>query len=333
MGQRKGVMNMGAVAILIFIAVFAVITPVLFLIVGGSKSGDKKQVIAVLDSAIGTPAGPKSEGSSSFRKMEVHSAIPWLNQQLDKLGVVPRIRKLLAQAEVKWTPGMLILLTMVCFALPGYLVDLRTHSALMGLVVGAGIGALPPIYILFKRSKRFGKFEQGLPEALDLIVSALRVGHSFNSALGLVTRECPDPVGSEFKAAFDEQNFGLDLRVALENLVARVPLQDLRIVVTAILIQRESGGNLAEVLEKTAHVIRQRFRLKKQVMVHTAQGRLTGWILTLLPIILGIALYIVNPETMRLLWTRDIGVKLMWAAGGMLVVGTLIIQKIVRMEV
>jgi len=172
-----------------------------------------------------------------------------------------------------------------------------------------------------------------LPEALDLMVSALRVGHSFSSAMGLVTRECAEPVGSEFRIAFDEQNFGLDLRSALDNLVGRVPIQDLRMVVTAILIQRESGGNLAEVLEKTAHVIRQRFRLKKQVMVHTAQGRLTGWILTILPIALGIGLYIVNPDTMSLLWKREIGIKLMWAAGGMMVVGTLIIQKIVRMDV
>ena len=116
-------------------------------------------------------------------------------------------------------------------------------------------------------------------------------------------------------------------------MIARVPLQDLRIVVTAILIQRESGGNLAEVLEKTAYVTRQRFRLKKQVMVHTAQGRLTGWVLTLLPVALGIGLYIINPETMSLLWKTSIGIKLLCGAGCMLVIGTLVIQKIVHMEV
>jgi tight adherence protein B len=161
----------------------------------------------------------------------------------------------------------------------------------------------------------------------------LRVGHSFNAALSLVSRECADPIGGEFKTCFDEQNYGLELRTALENLTARMPLQDLKIVVTAILIQRESGGNLAEVLEKTAYVIRQRFRLKRQVMVHTAQGRLTGWILTILPVALGIGLYVVNPDTESLLWKREIGVKLLFAAGGMLVVGTMIIQKIVRMDV
>ena len=188
-------------------------------------------------------------------------------------------------------------------------------------------------YVMFKRTKRMNKFEEGLPEALDLICSALRVGHSLNSALGLVTRECPDPVGTEFRVCFDEQNYGLELKTALENMTNRVPVQDLRIVVTGILIQKESGGNLAEVLEKASEVIRERFRLKRQVMTHTAQGRLTGLILTLLPIFLGCALYFVNPEMTSLLWTREIGIKLLYAAGGMIVVGGLIIRKIVNMDV
>ena len=123
------------------------------------------------------------------------------------------------------------------------------------------------------------------------------------------------------------------MRTSLDNLVERVPLQDLKMAVTAIIIQRESGGNLAEVLDKTSYMIRQRFRLRKQIMVHTAQGRLTGIILTILPIALGIALYIINPQNMSLLWTRDIGIKLLIAAGISLVIGTIAIQKIVRIKV
>jgi len=119
--------------------------------------------------------------------------------------------------------------------------------------------------------------------------------------------ESPDPIGGEFRICFEEQNYGLELRTAMENLIARVPLQDLRIVATAILIQKESGGNLAEVLDKAAMVIRDRFRLRRQVQVHTAQGRLTGMILSLLPVVLGFLLYLINPETMRLLWTRPMG--------------------------
>jgi tight adherence protein B len=165
------------------------------------------------------------------------------------------------------------------------------------------------------------------------MVSALRVGHSLNSALSLVSRECPDPVSTEFRICYDEQNYGLELRTAMANLTTRVPLQDLRIVATAILIQKESGGNLAEVLEKTGHVIRERFRLKRQIMTHTAQGRLTGVILTLLPIVLGIALYFLSPDNMSLLWKRPIGVKLLYASGVMTIIGGLIIRKIVDIDV
>jgi tight adherence protein B len=165
------------------------------------------------------------------------------------------------------------------------------------------------------------------------MVSALRAGQSLIASMGMVSRECPDPLGGEFRTCFEEQNFGLELKGAIENLLHRMPIQDLRIVCTAILIQKESGGNLAEVLDKTAHVIRERFRLRREVRTRTAQGRMTGWVLTLLPVVLGFALYWVNPEMMSMLWKRDIGIKLLWAASIMIVIGGLIIRKIVNMDV
>jgi len=318
--------------ILIFLAIFAVIAPVLVLWSGAGKDASK-QVIAALDSALSDTKKEKSAPVLDVRKAEKLSTIPWLDKILSRVDLIPRLQKILYQAEVKWTPGALLLMSFACFAIPGYLVLWRTGTYLLAFLIGAVLSFLPLSYVLIMRGKRFKKFEAGLPDALDLMTSALRVGHSFNSAMSLVSRECADPIGSEFRAAFEEQNFGLELRVALDNLIARVPLQDLKIVVTAILIQRESGGNLAEVLEKTAYVIRQRFRLKRQVMTHTAQGRLTGWILTILPIALGIGLYIINPDTESLLWKRDIGIKLLIAGAGMMVIGTLCIQKIVRMDV
>ena len=324
---------MSLVIVLVFIGIFAVIAPLLVMFSGAGNARQKKQVVAALTTALGEGSKEKPEPVLDFRKSEVVSSIPWLNKLLSRFDLMPRIQKILNQAEVKWSPGSLMLMSMASFVVPAYLVYLRTGSKIVGMLVGAALCFIPFFYVLFMKAKRFGKFAQGLPDALDLMTSALRVGHSFNAAMGLVARECVDPIGGEFKKCFDEQNFGLETRIALENLTTRVPLQDLKIVVTAILIQRDSGGNLAEVLEKTAYVIRQRFRLKKQVMVHTAQGRLTGWILTILPIALGFALYMMNPDMMSLLWKREIGVKLLFAAGGMLVVGTLIIQKIVRMEV
>jgi tight adherence protein B len=234
---------------------------------------------------------------------------------------------------VKWTAGGLILISAACYILPAYLIYLRTGTIVFGAIIGLVAGAAPMMYVLQKRKRRFHKFEQELPEALDLMVSALRAGHSLVSALGLVARESPDPIGPEFRICFEEQNYGLELRTAMNNLLTRVPLQDLRIVATAILIQKESGGNLAEVLDKTAHVIRERYRLKRQVLVHTAQGRLTGWILSFLPIVLGIGLYMVNPKAMSLLWHRPIGLKLIYTAIALTVAGALIIRKIVNMEV
>jgi tight adherence protein B len=322
---------MGLIMVLVFIGVFAVVALVLVAATTGAAQ-NQKQVLASLDSALATESVQAREQIVNLRKSEQFSAIPWLNRKLQNLEIAPRLQRLLSQADVKWTAGTLLLMTSAGFAIPAYVVATRGFL-LFGLLAGLVLGSLPLAWLFFKRKKRFGKFEQGLPEALDLMVSGLRAGHSLIAAMGLVGRECPDPVGSEFRGCFDEQNYGLELNTALDNMINRVPLQDLRIVATAIRIQKESGGNLAEVLDKTAHVIRERFRLKRQVMTHTAQGRLTGLILTLLPIVLGIALYFVNPEMMSILWKRDIGIKLLWTSGAMTVVGGLIIRHIVNMEV
>lgn len=324
---------MGLIAILVFVGVFAIATPVLIVAGGVEKSAQKKKVAAALDTALGVAVPGQRADASNFRKAEHASSIPLLNRVLAGMDVVPKLARLLRQANIKWTPATLLLMSLVTLAAPAYAVNLRTGSLWFALGIGLATAFLPFAYVLFRRYQRFNKFEQGLPEALDLIVSALRAGHSLSAAMGLVSRECPDPVGGEFRAAFDEQNFGLDMRASLDNLVERVPLQDLKMAMTAIIIQRESGGNLAEVLDKTSYMIRQRFRLKKQIMVHTAQGRLTGLILTVLPVALGIGLYIINPENTRLLWTRDIGIKLLIAAGISLVIGTIAIQKIVRIRI
>jgi tight adherence protein B len=322
------------IIVVVFVGVFAVVALVASA-TGTGPSKQDKEMLARLDSALATGKG-KSEMSDllvDVRKSDALSTIPLIDRVLRQIELTPRLRRLLYQADLKLTVGGLMLICAGAFLIPGYLIYWRTHNIIFGVVIGLVFGFAPIGFVLFKRSQRLAKFEEGLPEALDLICSALRVGHSFNSALGLVTRECSAPVGPEFRICFDEQNYGLELKTALENMTNRVPVQDLRIVVTGILIQKESGGNLAEVLEKAAEVIRERFRLRRQIRTHTAQGRLTGLILTLLPIGLGCALYFINPEMMSLLWTRDIGVKLLYAAGIMIVIGGLIIRKIVNMDV
>src|SRR5271165_803548 len=229
------------IMVLAFVAIFAVIAPLLVWFSGAHNAAKKEKVAAVLDTALGKPSESKTADPASFRRAEVNSSIPLLNRLLQQMELIPRLTLLLRQADMTWTPGALILMCVAAFAVPAYVVNLRTGSILISLGVGAACVFLPFGYLMFKRSQRFGKFEQGLPEALDLIVSGLRAGHSLSSAIGLVTRECADPVGSEFRIVFDEQNFGLEMRIALENLVKRIPLQDLKIAITAIVIQRESG--------------------------------------------------------------------------------------------
>ena len=308
---------MGLLIGLIFLGVFAV--AVLVMMAAGSGASEQaKQVHATLDSALATDSPEVSDQRVNLRKDDLLSSIPWLNRKLLQFDIAPRLQTLLYQADSKWTAGVLLAICGLCFVVGFMLIDLRF---------------VPFLWVFHQRQRRLDKFQQGLPEALDLMVSALRAGHSLVAALGSVARECADPIGCEFKACFEEQNYGLELKTALDNLLKRVPLQDLRIFATAVMIQKESGGNLAEVLDKTSHVIRERFRLKRQVGVHTAQGRMTGWVLTFLPVVLGVALYFLNPEMMSILWKNPTGVKLLWTASGMIVVGGLIIRHIVNMDV
>jgi tight adherence protein B len=323
---------MTLILVLVFLSVFVVIALVLTAS-GTGASQQAKQVIANLDAALASGRLESRDQIVDIRKDEMLSAIPWINRWLLKMELAPRVRTLLYQAGLKWTAGGLILMSTACFAVPAYLAYLRAGAVIFALLIGLLFGFAPLAFVLYKRGQRFNQIEQELPESLDLMVSALRAGHSLVAALRLVAYESPQPISGEFRICFDEQNYGLELRTAMDNLVTRVPLQDLRIVVTAILIQKESGGNLAEVLDKASYVIRERFRLRRQVRVHTAQGRMTGWILSFLPLVLGLALYFVNPQTMSILWTRPIGIKLLYASGTMTIIGALIIRKIVNMEV
>lgn len=281
-----------------------------------------------------TKARPvRSQAVADVRKVVQFSAIPTINSLLQKMKLAPRLRLLLYQAELKWTVGQLLLMCLAAGVFPFYVIFLMTGSRALALGAGIVLSFAPFGILLFRRSRRFGRFEEELPKALDLMTSALRAGHSFNAALNLVAREGSEPVRSEFKFCFDEQNYGLELRHAMENLMTRVPLADLRISVTAVLIQKETGGNLAEVLDNTAEVIRERARLKRQVRTHTAHGRMTGWVIGLLPIALLVVLYVINPEGESLLWKRDMGLKLLEGGAVMMLVGGLAIRKIVRMDV
>ena len=200
--------------------------------------------------------------------------------------------------------------------------------------VGAAVGfALPFLFLNFKRGRRMRAFEEQFPEGLDLIARALKAGHAFATGLKMVADEMPEPVGPEFRKTFDEQNFGLPLKDALDNLTLRVPLLDVRFFATAVLIQRETGGNLAEILENLGHVVRERFKILRQVRVYTAHGRFTGYVLLALPAVLCIALSFINPDHMNLLFRERMGQMMLLGALGLQVMGYLWIKQVIKIEV
>jgi len=300
--------------------------------VGAAASKRVKSRLAALDQEFARTDYEESTADIR-RNQQKLSAIPWLNHWLTRMNLASVSQLYLYQAGVKQSLGALLLISIGGSAALGFILWIRLGTTLPALLLPAGFLPLPFLYVRHKRKSRLFRLEQQLPEALGMMVSALRVGYSLIASLGSVAQESPEPISGEIRTCFDEQNYGIDLRTALVNLTVRAPVQDLRIFVAAVLIQKESGGNLAEVLEKVAQTTRERFRLKKQVSVHTAQGRMTGWILSLLPVALGLGMYFVNPDGISVLWKRSIGLKMLYAAGGMDIVGALIIRKIVAIRV
>ena len=237
------------------------------------------------------------------------------------------------QAGVKAGVGT-VLAVAVLAAVAGAVFVGVVARAPWGFAVGAGLGfALPFIALRIKRRRRLLTFEEQFPEALDLISRALKAGHAFATGLKMVADEMPEPVGPEFRKTFDEQNFGLPLKDALENLCLRIPSLDVRFFATAVLIQRETGGNLSEILENLAHVVRERFKILRQVRVFTAHGRLTGYVLLGLPAFLAVALMVINPDHMNLLFRERMGQQMLIGALVMQVFGYLWIQKVIKIEV
>jgi tight adherence protein B len=204
----------------------------------------------------------------------------------------------------------------------------------VGWFVGGAAGfAIPFVFLRVKRTRRLRAFEEGFPEALDLVSRALKAGHAFATGLKMVADEMPEPIGPEFRKTFDEQNFGLPMKDSLANLAVRIPLLDVRFFSTAVLIQRETGGNLSEILENLSHVVRERFKILRQVRVYTAHGRMTGYVLLGLPVFLSIALAFINPEHMQLLFTERLGHMMLGATVIMQTVGYFWIKQVVKIEV
>lgn len=247
-------------------------------------------------------------------------------------NIVGPLQLMIAQSGVKVTVGTVLLSCAVAAALAFAFFSIYLSMPLLGIPF-AGIAAYLPIgYIRWMRSRRMLKFEEQFPEAMDLLARALRAGHALTTGLAMVADELKEPIGPEFKLLYDEQNFGLPLPQALKNFATRIPLLDARFFVTAVLTQRDAGGNLSEVLDNLATIIRDRFRVKRQVRVISAHGRITGWVLSALPTSLGLFFAMTSPDKYKDFVMHPLGMQMVAGALLLQVIGVFIIKKIVTIE-
>jgi len=275
----------------------------------------------------------QEKAPSSMVKEEVLSEIPALNRFLLGLPPARRVQKLIDYADSDVKAGALMLTTAV-LAGAGLLIGVKTGR---GIIIGAVLAALfsssPYIYLLQKGHARLRKFTEQFPDALDMIARSLRAGHSFASALQIVHQEMPEPAGKLFRVVYDEQNLGLSLTEALGNMTRRIDSLDLKFFVTAVNIQRQTGGNLAEILEKLGVTIRERLKIVRQIRVYTAQGRLSGYILAAVPIMLALALMVINPGYLMLLFQTEVGMYMVAGALALQVIGFFVIKKIINIQI
>jgi len=267
-------------------------------------------------------------------KQRMLSEIPVFERILLSLPRARRLDKFILQAGLDWSVSKLLLSCLASGVAGCLMMTLLVHQSILpAAAVGIALAALPSLYVRHKRSRRLTRIEQQLPDVLDLITRALRSGHAFSSGLQMVGEEMPEPIASEFRIVHDEVNFGVSLQQALTNLSERVPITDLRYFVVAVLIQRDSGGNLTDVLGNLSRLIRERLKLLSRVKVLSSEGRLSAWVLGLMPFALGAAMSFLNPDFMAPLWHDPIGIAIIKYMLVLMVLGVLVLRKIVRIRV
>jgi tight adherence protein B len=319
------------IAIIIFLSVLLLIEAV-YLSWKNLRDPEAQKVNKRL--RILSAGGIRPGGQLNILRKRDLSKVSSINTLLMKLPRIRKLDRLIVQSGSKLNAARFLLITIVSATAGALDCWWFSQKQIILSVVGMlAFGILPLLYLVYKKKKRLQRFEAQLPEALDLIVRALRSGHAFNRTLQMIAEEMPDPIGSEFSTTFDEINYGLSVKEALENLSSRLDSTDLKYFTIAVLIQRESGGNLAEILEKTSYVIRERFKLFGKIRVLAAQGKLSGWILCLLPVALGAILSILFPEFTTPLFNDPIGPYLIYCGMILMAFGVLSMWKIIKIEV
>jgi tight adherence protein B len=321
--------------ILIAILVFVVVSLAGFVVF--SLLDERKSRARVLhDRLSSSPEGGESKPVENVALLrdETFSEIPALDNLLRRSERVSALQKLLEQADIKTRAGNFLFLCLGVGFLLAFIIYVAANKNLLFAWLGFLLGCLIPYsFASYRRAKRFNEFEELFPQAIDTLARAVRAGHAFTTALEMISDEISEPVASEFRKLFEEQKFGLPVREALANLVDRVPLVDVKFFVTAVMLQRETGGNLAEILDNLSYVIRERFKILRQVRVYTAQGRLTMLLLMAMPPLIVMGMFFMNPTFIQPLFNDPIGHAMLVIGIALQTVGYFVIRKIIRIQV
>lgn len=326
------------IAGLVFLAAILLSVAIFIMVTAGAESTGRQIKQRLRDTAFGgsgmtRKSSGEEKGAGLIARFEL-----WIREQ----PIGRHISLLLEQADVHYLAGQFFLLTLflVLFGFAGgfFLKSLLegyfpVRDVFLGLFLAVVLGSLPYLILLDRRRKRTKRFIEQFPDALEMIARSLRAGLGLNTAMQMVAQEMPDPISTVFKGVVDEQNLGLGLQEAMKNMVQRVPILDVQFFVSAVTIQRETGGNLAEILDKLGYVIRERFRVLGQVRIYTAQGRLTGYVLTALPILVGVLMYLLNPAYLLTLFQEKMGLYMLGIAVVLQVIGFFVIRKIIHIQV
>lgn len=318
--------------------IFLVSTVAMFLLYALIQRGTKETLRERVDSRLQEMTGGAAvePDSDSLVKTAAAGPLPAVDRIVTDTASGSALGRWVEQSGVAVTPSGLLIASAATAVVVGGVARMFAGPAWASVAILAGglVGfAIPPLVVRHRRAARLHHFEEHFPEALDLISRAVRAGHAFSAGLKMIGDEVDDPVGTEFRKTFEEQNFGLPLADALYHLAARVPLLDVQFFVTAVLIQHDTGGNLAEILDNLSGVVRERFKIRRQVRVHTAHGRMTGYVLMALPVVLLIALSFINPDHVGLLFNERMGQAMLVGAVVMQAVGYMWIRQVVKIEV
>jgi tight adherence protein B len=290
----------------------------------------ERRYLGIRRSADDNGAGSGDTQGTVLLKLAPASSTEGLDNLLQRFQIIQSLEQKILQADVKGSPSKFIFISVGLAMLGVATVSLWFPIFAVQLVVALVFGYLPFGYLTFKRSRRMKKFDTALPDAIDMMARALRAGHAMTAAINIVAEQSQEPVRSEFGEVFKQQNFGLPIRDAMSQMLDRIPSPDLRVVVTGILVQKETGGNLAEILDRTANTIRERLKIQGEIRTHTAQGRMTGWILCALPVVMLIVINFINPGYSDVLVDTPMGHMLAYVGIGLLATGGLIIRAIIN---